>query len=379
MLEDGSDTELPESPPDEASQAASMWLARINRGLRPAEVAELRAWLKVAKHRHVILDMARLYHGPDIVAVLSELFPAGPEPMKSEALKECLRVGAIFACIFALAFLAVTGREPWMKIRGDWEARHTSCAKPTKEVTTGIRGMFSTAVGGMRELTLPDHSTVTLNTNTCIGVVYMPNTRVVLLPYGEATFHVAHDPQGPYARSPFYVRAGHSRQFEAVGTDFNVRVLSPDHVELTVAEGNVRVLYTRDSVPETPAEARLRDHRIYDDTTVGALHTALVEPGLQFVRQLEASDIQTLLAWRQGLIFFNGTTLEDALAEVDRYTTTQFVLADERLRNVRIGGEFRTGDVDGLLASLRKEFMIGSSRDAQGRVVLSALGKPPHT
>jgi transmembrane sensor len=67
------------------------------------------------------------------------------------------------------------------------------------------------------------------------------------------------------------------------------------------------------------------------------------------------------------------------LAEVDRYTTTQFVLADERLRGVLIGGRFRTGDVDGLLASLRTEFMIGSRRDAQGRVVLSALGQSPHT
>jgi ferric-dicitrate binding protein FerR (iron transport regulator) len=49
------------------------------------------------------------------------------------------------------------------------------------------------------------------------------------------------------------------------------------------------------------------------------------------------------------------------------------------LRNIRIGGRFRTGDVDGLLASLRTEFMIGSRRDAQGRVVLSPLGHSPHT
>jgi len=88
MLKDSSNSELPESPPDETSAAASIWLARINRGLRPDEVAELRAWLKVAKHRPVILDMARLYYEPDVVAVLSELFPTGPEPMKSEALED---------------------------------------------------------------------------------------------------------------------------------------------------------------------------------------------------------------------------------------------------------------------------------------------------
>jgi transmembrane sensor len=374
MRLDRDDSDLPDSPPDATSQAASMWLARINRGLQPQEAKELRSWLKVPNHRHAILDMARLYFGPDIVAVLSELFPVGPEPMTSEVFKDLAKAAAWTILLVGLGFLVVTGREPWMKIRTDWEAHRQSCAKPSQETTTGIRGMFSTAVGGRRELTLPDQSTVTLNTNTCMGVVYSPETRVVLLPYGEATFHVTHD-----KHRPFFVRAGSNRRFEAVGTDFNVRVLSPDHVELTVTEGNVRVLYTNDVIADTPAEARLRDHRIFDDTTVGALQTALVEPGLQFVRKLEESDVHNLLAWQQGLLLFNGTTLEQALAEVDRYTTTQFVLADDRLRSVRIGGRFRTGDVDGLLASLRKDFMIDSRRDTQGRIVLSALGHLPQT
>jgi transmembrane sensor len=352
-----------------------MWLARIDRGLRPDEVAALRAWLKVAQHRPVILDMARLYHGPDVVAVLSELFPAGPEPMKSEALKELARAASIVGLIAALAFIAITGRQPWESIRGQWDARnHHSCAAPTSETVTGTRGMFSTAVGGRRELTLPDHSTVTLNTNTCMGVAFAPTARMILLPYGEATFHVTRDGQ-----RPFLVRAGQNRLFQAVGTDFNVRVLSPDHVELTVTEGDVKVLYRQDSLAETPGELRLQDHRTYDDTTVSALHTVLVEPGMQFVRKLEATDLHALLAWQQGLILFDDAALSDALAEVDRYTTTQFVLADQRLRNIRIGGQFRTGDVDGLLASLRKDFMIDSRRDAQGRVVLSASGQLPRT
>ena len=376
MLKDSGDTELPESPPDETSKAASMWLARINRGLHPDEVAELRTWLKVAKHRPVILDMARLYHGPDVVAVLSELFPTGPEPMKSEALRDFAQAALIAGLIAGLAFIAVTGQQPWSSIRGQWDARnHHVCAAPTSETITGTRGMYATAVGGRRELTLPDHSTVTLNTNTCMGVAYAPSARTILLPYGEATFHVTSDP-----RRPFRVRAGQNRLFEAIGTDFDVRVLSPDHVELTVTEGNVKVLYRqRDTLDETPAELRLQDHRTLDDTTVSALHTALVEPGMQFVRKLEANDLHALLAWQQGLIFFDGATLSEALAEVDRYTTTQFVLTDQRLRNIRIGGQFRTGDVDGLLASLRKDFMIDSRRDAQGRVLLSALGQLPRT
>jgi transmembrane sensor len=231
--------------------------------------------------------------------------------------------------------------------------------------------MYSTSVGQQRQIALPDNTGVTLNTHTCLSVAYSPGLRVVQLPYGEATFHVAHDQW----RRPFMVRAG-SRIFQAVGTNFNVRVLSPDNVQLTVTEGNVRVLFTPTSLPDTPAQARLRDNMTLDDTTVSALETALVEPGMQFVRKLEASDVETLLAWQRGMIFFREALLEDALAEIDRYTNTRFVVADQTLRGVRINGSFRTGDVEGLLRTLRTEFLIDSRRDAQGQVVLTALARP---
>jgi transmembrane sensor len=76
------------------------------------------------------------------------------------------------------------------------------------------------------------------------------------------------------------------------------------------------------------------------------------------------------------MIVFTGEPLEQVLAEVDRYTTTRFVIADDTLRDVRIGGYFRAGDVDGLLVALRENFLIDSRRDAQGRVVLTALPPP---
>lgn len=94
---------------------------------------------------------------------------------------------------------------------------------------------------------------------------------------------------------------------------------------------------------------------------------------MQFVRKLEASDVDTLLAWQQGMIFFRDEPLERALAEVDRYTDTRFVLADEKLGAIRINGRFRTGDVDELLRALRTQFQIDSHRDAQGQIVLTAL------
>ena len=41
---------------------------------------------------------------------------------------------------------------------------------------------------------------------------------------------------------------------------------------------------------------------------------------------------------------FQGEPLDNVLAEVSRYTTTRFVIADEKLRDVRVGGYFKIGE-----------------------------------
>src|SRR6185312_12124929 len=215
-------------------------------------------------------------------------------------------------------------------------------------------------------------STAQLNTRTRMIVSYGARSRDVTLRYGEADFHVARDDH----RS-FSLLAG-KHHLEVQGARFDVRVLSADTVLLTVIAGTVKVLYSPVESWDTPAVARLHDSYTSDDTTVGAMETALLEPGFLFARKIDASDTDARLAWQHGMIVLRGARLQDALAEVDRYTDTQFVLADNSMRDIRIGGEFRTGDVGGLLQSLKKDFRIDSRRDSQGRVVLTSLtGLPP--
>ena len=367
MLEDLSDRAI--EGPEKNREEAAMWLARLARGIHPDEVPALRVWLNGRLNRRIILDMARLWHGPDILAVLSELVPSGPEPMEPRSWRSYLATAAQLTIATALVAWAYSGWQPqfrmqrWMHLKGSRVVSQSIIA----------HGKYFTDIGERGDIQLADGTHVTLNTNTRMVVAFMQSMRQVAMPYGEATFQVAADP-----KRPFVVQAG-NRRFEALGTNFNVRVLTPDNVELTVTEGNVKVFYTRVADDEIPAIARLHDNMTFDDTTVGALHTALVEPGLQFVRKIEAADADTLLAWQQGLLRFKGAALEDVLAEVDRYTHTQFVLDDDRLRAVRIGGSFRTGDVEGLLRALRRDFFIDSRRDGQGRVILTALQRLPQS
>src|SRR5229473_648456 len=94
---------------------------------------------------------------------------------------------------------------------------------------------LATAVGQQRNVTLADGSTVTLNTNTILETDLRRRTREIYLRKGEAHFQVAHD-----RSRPFLVHAGDA-VVRAVGTAFEVRVLTDQHVDVVVDEGRVEV------------------------------------------------------------------------------------------------------------------------------------------
>jgi hypothetical protein len=82
MLEDLSDRAV--QGPEKAREEAAMWLARLDRGLRADEAPPLRDWLKDRVNRNIILDMARLWHGPSSAMRASgvhsraSVWPGGP-------------------------------------------------------------------------------------------------------------------------------------------------------------------------------------------------------------------------------------------------------------------------------------------------------------
>jgi len=338
--------------PDRKNDDVSRWLALLERGLRAEEGARLREWLKDKAHRTQIIEAARLWHGPEIVAVISGLVPQSELVVRKQDFRRRFNVILGWSTLAIILGLGVGSIAGFVKLPID-ESR-----------LLAAHGVYATSIGERRDITLADNTVVTLNTGSKLSVEYSTAAREVYLARGEAAFQVTSDP----AR-PFFVRAG-MRRFQATGTRFNVRVLSPELTELTVTDGTVKVMDAPPRLPETPAQRRAT--LLYGETTVQALETAQVEPGFQSVSPIDASEAEARLAWQRGLIVFDDEALQDALVEIDRYTTTRFVLADEKVRHVRIGGSFRTGDVEGLLSSLRDKFRVDSKRDAQGRIVLSS-------
>jgi transmembrane sensor len=336
-------------------EQAALWLTRLDRGLAADERNEMRQWLADVTNHKALVEMARLWRGMDVMAVLAELFPlttSRPRP-PARSFQSMALAAAAAASIVALLTVFMLGQSPWNLFA---TPRPAPMAVPNEG--------YATAVGETRVVHPGDGSTITMNTNSAMVVIYAPPARDVYLLRGEAMFSVARD-----TKRPFYLHAG-KRVLEATSSNFNVRIISPERIELIVNDGRVRVVPAADSmfVPETPRIAPIarRESLVYEQ------ELAIIQPREETVRRLETTELDNRLAWQRGMIVFENEPLDQALAEAGRYTNTEFVLADEALHREHMTGYFRTGDVDGLLMSLRLNYGIDSRREGPNRVILTA-------
>lgn len=349
----------PIAQPDEerALEEAAEWLAQRDRGLTPEEQVALREWSQHTANQKALFEMARCWHGMDSMSALSELFPLSETAQRRSAWRPVSFAAAAAAgvCVLVVGAIVFVTRQP---------AGSVAVPQVVQTPAAPESRTYSTTVGESLTVRPGDGSVITLNTGSTVTVKYSPTARDVFLERGEASFDVAHDPS-----RPFNVHAGH-RVLQAVGTAFNVRLVTEGHVELTVTEGRVKVIPPRSAGAAQPSgDAALTPV----ETTVAAQEIATVQDNAESVRRLEPAELDARLAWQRGMLIFTGETLDIVLSEVDRYTNTEFVLEDEGLRVVRVGGYFRTGDIDGLLEALRTNFGIASRREGPNRIVLSAM------
>ena len=221
-----------------------------------------------------------------------------------------------------------------------------------------------TAVGQQRNATLADGSLVKLNTNTIVETHFTREQRTIRLEKGEALFKVAHD-EG----RPFYVYAG-GTVVRAVGTEFNVRLRDARDVEVIVIEGKVEVMSrVETSAKVVPAAASRPVVPAGIELVAGQrFESAAASP----VPRILPANASNTLAWSDGAIVFGGEPLVEAIAEVNRYTDTRLVVADASIRDLRVGGRFRTGDVDGFLQALTEAFPVTIRRTSDHLVYIHA-------
>lgn len=275
----------------EAADEAAVWAIRIDLGAVNADTDEaLRRWLdEDPRRRGALLRAEAALSFLDRGRALAGVVPI-PEPRSVWIRRKFMFAGAALAAGLAAVMILLPG--------------------PTR---------YSTGLGQMLQVPLTDGSVIALNTQSAVEVRMHSKLREVTLTRGEAWFQVAHD-----AQRPFVVSAGPIR-VRAVGTAFDVH--REDHgADVLVAEGIVDAWTSgkEDHVARVAAGSKA-----YVDE---------YEP----IKLTQASpDIERMLAWREGRIVLEGETLNEAVAEFNRYNSKKLVIADPSLSDEKLVGQFR--------------------------------------
>lgn len=350
--------------PERCLDEASEWLAKLDRGLDDSETLDFQRWLAASRENHdTFMQMAELWDKMDVLSRLADLFPP-PAEKRSRVSPVSWSRGWLAA---AASMLLLVGAALWQA-----GALPGVLPLPDSRIASNVDRLYETAVGEHSTVNLPDGSVLVLNTNSLVRMHYTTTHRLIELERGELNVQVAHDKQRPLS----VLAAG--RVVQAVGTAFNVQLLHDRRVELIVTEGRVRVA-GRDGEERgrTPAEPKPLPATA---TAVSGGERLLMserqpQSKPEQAEKMEPADMDARLSWRSGNLVFRGEPLEQAMAEISRYTSVEIRIEDERLRDVRVAGLFRTGDIKGLLRTLNDNFDIASERIDARTVLLKARGE----
>src|SRR5690606_25011852 len=90
--------------------------------------------------------------------------------------------------------------------------------------------------------------------------------------------------------------------------------------------------------------------------------------------RIQPNELESRLAWRHGMLLFQGDPLSRVVEEISRYTSIR-IEVDENVRDVRVLGYFRTGDIEGILLTMQDTFHIEVERLSDDHIVLKSNGQ----
>ena len=217
-------------------------------------------------------------------------------------------------------------------------------------VLTDAAIQYASARGEVKEIALPDGSTMTLDADSAALGRFGAAERSIQLIRGRALFVVAHDP----ARA-FTVTAGTQRTTD-LGTRFDVN-LAAGTLTITLIEGSVTV---------TPVD--------------GKAAAVTLQSGQRFVERLGRATVLTIgdrieqaTNWRSGVLDFDDEPLPEAVAVVNRYSSqVPLVIHDPKVAGLRLSGEFRAGDPERFIQTLAELYKLRLVRHADGIELIPA-------
>lgn len=346
-------------------QQAAAWLLRKHSGLDAAGEAQFQLWLETdvahrttfARHESIWAELDAL--PANHVEVLKALTAGLPRQGRRPDPPQPANLGrrAWLAGITRLAPQAAMATVAFTVIGGGWVGYEDWQRQPTFTKT------YASSRGQLLHVTLPDGSSLHLDTATRVEVALYRRRREVRMPEGQALFGVHGNPE-----QPFDVLAGPLR-ITVLGTRFSVRHVAGDahgEVHVAVEEGKVRVV--RADAP-TDRGMTLLEAGEGILLTSGQAIASDAKGRLGEVSVIAGPDIAP---WREGRVVFDNTPLSQALAEFERYGDTSLRINDPAVAQRRISGSFDARKVDNFARALTRALPVMLHREGNVTTVVLA-------
>ncbi|WP_142686814.1 FecR family protein [Chitinophaga polysaccharea] len=240
------------------------------------------------------------------------------------------RTGAILTLSNGTALLLDTIQNGTLALQGGATARVINGGL-VYEANSGevSYNTISTPKGRQYHVTLPDGTEVWLNAASSIRypTMFSNQERSVTLA-GEAYFEVKK------ATASFRVNINNNVAVEVLGTSFNINSYSNEGpLKATLLEGAVRVVKDNERVILHPGEQ------------------AEVDQGIRVKKDI---DVNHVIAWKNGIFYFDGVKLEEAMRQLERWYEIE-VVYEKGLPDITFSGKLtRDVPLNDLLAGLEK-------------------------
>jgi transmembrane sensor len=207
---------------------------------------------------------------------------------------------------------------------------------------------------------LADGSTVTLERNSVLTVLFDPSIRLLRLVHGQGHFEVAHGTR------PFIVAAG-AGKVTARGTVFDVSITPGDKVVVDLIRGIVDV-----QMPSKPTD---REQNITQRLSAGQ-RVSYSDAGQPSAEQQPVTETALPAPPKSA----QATTVGDLLTMVNGATgaTTRITVADPSILSIRLGGNFQAHDTETTVERLGQILNLAIDRSVAGQIILRRPTEAPH-
>lgn len=290
----------------------------------PTKTNILLLWLRTMAAAIVLVLLSgivyQLFKKTNPPAVLSqkERFKNDVQPGTDKAILKLADGSIITLDSSAKGELAIQGRQ---EITGKDGALYYN--KMASGIDSVLYNEVITPAGGQYRLILADGTKVWLDALSSIHFpISFPGAIREVEITGQVYFEVApsHSPGGGEKKQPFIVHIIPSKggkaaggQVEVLGTHFNINAFDDESIKTTLVEGKVKVSSMINS------------------------KWAMLNPGQQAIFgqsgkspdiMIQTPDMQEVLAWKDGLFYYNGADIETIMQQVSRWYGVQVYYKD---------------------------------------------------